>query len=294
MITLRCEDGTQALVEPRLGMLIASFRVDGRELLGFPASVERYASTGAATAVPLLFPWANRLDGLRYTTNGPTVDLSDQTNLLHFSGDLPIHGILPALMSLKVVSQLEDEVSAVLEPAPGDPVLRVYPFRHRLRVRAVVKPSALTVETALAATGDEPVPVSFGYHPYLTLLGGDRDDWTLSISARERLVLDDRMIPTGATEPVDMRDVSLRGRTFDDGYTDVGQAGTMSLRGDGRTLTVLLEEGYNYAQIYAPGGAHFVALEPMTAPTNALVTGAGLRCVEPGDEFVARFTISLA
>jgi galactose mutarotase-like enzyme len=133
--------------------------------------------------------------------------------------------------------------------------------------------------------------VSFGYHPYLALPGGDRDDWTVSLSAREHLVLDDRLIPTGATEPADVQEVSLRDRTFDDGYGRLGETGTLRLQGDGRALTVLLEAGYSFAQVYAPEGGRFVALEPMTAPTNALVSGIALREVEPGDEFLARFTI---
>ena len=54
------------------------------------------------------------------------------------------------------------------------------------------------------------------------------------------------------------------------------------------------EAGYPYAHVYAPPGAEFVCLEPMTAPTNALVTGTDLRFVQPGEAFVARFSISLA
>jgi aldose 1-epimerase len=290
---IACGD-TRASALPQLGMLIGSFRCGGRELLALPHSIDEYARAGSATAVPLLFPWANRLDGLRYAVHGHAVDLSGQRDLLQFNAGLPIHGALPSLTPMTVVDRGEDQLAAVFEPAPDDPLLRIFPFPHRLGVRAVVRPSALTVETRLAATGDDPVPVAFGYHPYLALPGGDRDDWTVSVSAREHLVLDDRLIPTGAVEPVDVRDVSLRGRTFDDGYADLGAAGTMTLTGGGNALSVVLEEGYTHAQVYAPEGARFVALEPMTAPANALVTGDGLRHVQPGDEFVARFTISLA
>ena len=136
--------------------------------------------------------------------------------------------------------------------------------------------------------------MAFGYHPYFALPNGDRDDWTLSLSARTRIVVDDRLIPTGETEPVDMRDVSLRGRSFDDGYADLAATGSMTLSGGGNTISVALEEGYSHAQVYAPPGARFVALEPMTAPTNALVTGTDLRRVQPQEEFIARFTMSVA
>jgi len=43
---------------------------------------------------------------------------------------------------------------------------------------------------------------------------------------------------------------------------------------------------------YAPPGEPFICFEPMTAPTNALVTGAGVAAVRPGDRFSARFSIT--
>jgi len=67
----------------------------------------------------------------------------------------------------------------------------------------------------------------------------------------------------------------------------------MAVSGGGSRITVRLEQGYPYGQIYAPEGGRHVALEPMTAPTNALISGVGLRRVPPGEEFVARFTMAV-
>ena len=52
-------------------------------------------------------------------------------------------------------------------------------------------------------------------------------------------------------------------------------------------------ENYEYTQVFAPRGKDFVALEPMTAPTNALISGQGLRVVESGQTFRAAFRILL-
>jgi galactose mutarotase-like enzyme len=43
--------------------------------------------------------------------------------------------------------------------------------------------------------------------------------------------------------------------------------------------------------VYAPPGAGFACLEPMTAPTNALVAGDDYPVVAPGESFTARFSI---
>jgi aldose 1-epimerase len=46
--------------------------------------------------------------------------------------------------------------------------------------------------------------------------------------------------------------------------------------------------------VFSPPGAPFICFEPMTAPTNALCSGAGLRHVAPGDAFTAAFTIGVS
>ena len=49
---------------------------------------------------------------------------------------------------------------------------------------------------------------------------------------------------------------------------------------------------YPYAQVWVPPGKPFAALEPMAAPTNALVTG-NMHLVAPGDAFTATFTLTV-
>ena len=46
-------------------------------------------------------------------------------------------------------------------------------------------------------------------------------------------------------------------------------------------------------QVFAPAGSQFICFEPMTAPTNALRSGVGLRRVMPGREFTAVFSIAV-
>ena len=61
----------------------------------------------------------------------------------------------------------------------------------------------------------------------------------------------------------------------------------------GRTIAVTFERGYPVGQVFAPAGSSFICFEPMTAPTNALRSGAGLRRVMPGREFAAAFSIAV-
>jgi galactose mutarotase-like enzyme len=137
------------------------------------------------------------------------------------------------------------------------------------------------------------VPMSFGFHPYFTLPGVDREDWHVELPVRKRLVTDDRQIPTGETEPVDIPSGPLGDRTFDDGYTDLTDVARFVLAGGGRRIAVEFTAGYRYAQVYAPDDDDVVAYEPMTAPTNALVSGQGLELVPPGGSRSATFSVSV-
>ena len=108
-----------------------------------------------------------------------------------------------------------------------------------------------------------------------------------------RLVLDPRGIPTGEEEAFDSFDAQLGDNSFDDCFALFGGSQSLSLAGAGRRITVEFLSGYRYAQVFAPKGKDYVALEPMTAPTNALTSGRGLHLVEPGREFRSAFRIRL-
>jgi aldose 1-epimerase len=45
--------------------------------------------------------------------------------------------------------------------------------------------------------------------------------------------------------------------------------------------------------VYAPRAGQFICFEPMTAPTNALRSGDGLRVLAPGERFTAGFSIAV-
>jgi aldose 1-epimerase len=286
----------EASLLPGLGLLGTSLRHRGEELLALPGGVEGYRD-GHVTGLPLLAPWANRLPGWRYRAAGVEVDL-DGLDLHTDPGGLPIHGTLTAHRGWRLERLAADADRAVLEAGLdyGDwpQLLAAFPFPHRLTVTFALQGASLAVTTTLTATGDRPVPVAFGWHPYLRLPGAPRAAWRLLLPFRTHLELDDRGLPTGkaADEPAEAAPVGER--TFDDLYVlDADPAERrLGLEAAGRRLVVGYGDGYDHAQVFAPPGAEFVCLEPMTAPTAALATGA-TPLVAPGDSFRARFTIGV-
>ena len=74
-----------------------------------------------------------------------------------------------------------------------------------------------SIVTTVVASGPEPVPVSFGFHPYLKLPDSDRTRWHVELGAAQRLQLDERMIPTGERIPLAPRKFELADSSWDDG-----------------------------------------------------------------------------
>jgi galactose mutarotase-like enzyme len=280
----------QATFIPEMNLLGASLRLGGEEFLALPGGVGAYRRI-RTTGLPLLAPWANRLSGRGYRAGRVRVDL-DGLNLYTDPNGLPIHGTMSAqetwhVSSVSTVGRVA-RLRAGFEYA-GEELLAAFPFPHRLETSIDVDGRSLSVATTIRPSGGRAVPISFGYHPYFRLPGGRRSAWRLLLPRRRHVELDERGIPTGRSTPAPAEAEPIGARTYDDLFELTGER-RLGIQHGGRRLSVLFGSGFPYAQVYAPPGAGFACLEPMTAPTNALVAG-NYPIVRPGQSFTARFSI---
>ncbi|HEY5197339.1 MAG TPA: aldose 1-epimerase [Solirubrobacteraceae bacterium] len=302
------DDVVEATFLPQLGMVGCSLLHRGEELLERRGGPTAYAERGSSFGIPLLHPWANRLSGWEYTAAGRRVQIDHGSPLAHVDGatGLPMHGLLSASPDWIVthaavaadsrVAELRAELDFAADPAR----LAAFPFPHRLSFHAGVGASGLTVGLTLTPTGTQPVPISFGFHPYVRLPGSARRTWSVELPVLRRAVLDDRGIPTGADEALDERELSgrLADRGFDDSFDRLGPSPAhrplaFSVADDRRRVSVEFLSGYTVAHVFAPAAADFVCFEPMTAPVDALTSGRGLGWVDPGGSFTAEFAFSV-
>jgi aldose 1-epimerase len=299
-LTLASPGGrVEAAFVPDAGMVGCSFRHRGEELLGQRGGLRTYVAERSTMGIPLLHPWANRLARTRFSVVGRGVDLDSPSLPMSLDpSGLPIHGLLAAASGWRVERHEATADGGVLAAGldfSADPeLIAAFPFPHRLSFEAELADTALTIATTVRASGEAAVPISFGYHPYFRLPGVDRRDWEVEIPVAERLELDRAMLPTGEREAVRVASGPLGSRTFDDAYLAPAGSAPFVLAGGGRRIEVSFDDGYPYAQVYAPADDDIVALEPMTAPTNALVAGGSeLPLVEPGKEYAATFSIAV-
>jgi aldose 1-epimerase len=275
--------GYEAVFLPELGMVGTRLEHRGVELLSFHGGAARFRA-GHTTGLPLLAPWANRLSRKRFRVGRVDVDVRGAPSL--DPNGLPIHGTMVGAIPWRVVRT--ERARLVARHRYEHPA---FPFPHELEIDARVSERGLRVQTSVRATGRRRVPISFGWHPYLRLPGARRS-WLLRLPARRHLELDERQIPTGRETREPAEEEQLGTRSFDDLYA-LGRDRRLAIAGGGRRLEVRFGATYPFAQVYAPPDKDFVSLEPMTAPIDALVTGA-CPFVAPGDRFSATFTISAA
>ncbi|MFL5830288.1 MAG: aldose 1-epimerase [Solirubrobacteraceae bacterium] len=277
---------------PGAAMLCCSWRARGDELLDPGNGVEAYAAQGKTMAIPLLYPWANRLAGYGYSAAGRQVTLpEDPARIAPDPNGLPIHGIVPGLIRFAPQPPERDDQLLATLAWNAKELLELYPFEHEVRLSVTAQDDALTIAVTVRATGSEPVPVSFGFHPYVRIPGSNRTTWRLELPPADHLQLDDKMIPTGEHEPAPDGEVALADSSWDDAYRPHEQPARYAVSDDRHRIELTFDEGFPFSQIYAPPGKDFICFEPMTAPTNALASGDQLPVVDPGSEYRAAFSL---
>nr|WP_281362231.1 aldose 1-epimerase family protein [Cellulomonas humilata] len=235
----------------------------------------------------VLFPWPNRVRDGRWTQRGVTHQLPvNEPALGHAS-----HGLVSGtLFAVRARGRGRVTLVGSVSAGPG------YPFSLTLAVTYELTPHGLTVTSQVRNDSRVPAPVALGAHPYLRIGDVPTEDLVLRVPADTYLPLDERLVPRD-TAGVDGTAFDLRrGRRL--GTDDLhacfaltrGSATTVTAP-DGRALELWADDGFAYLQVYVSpayptlgDGSSWraLAVEPMTAPGDALNSGTGLRWVPPG------------
>ncbi|WP_454112109.1 aldose epimerase family protein [Microbacterium aurum] len=248
-----------------------------------------HSDTLVDMAGAVLAPWPNRVDGAVWRWEGVEHRLPMSEPELGNAN----HGLV-ADRVFDVVTLDSDrvELRTELRDEPG------YPFAIDLAVTYTTAGEGLTTTVGATNVGPSPAPVAFGAHPYVRVPEVPDADLLLRIDATHGYRLDERHLPRGsfslAGSALDLRDPTALTRT--PGHiTYVRTRGTHRLRhalttADGHGVELWADAAFRWTQLYrAPmfpgeaGARTAVAIEPMTAPPNALRTGEGLHRLEPGE-----------
>lgn len=298
---------SEVRIAPSVGNNSYEMTVKGKRVFWSPyQSAGEFAAKPVNLGNPLLWPWANRIDGMSYYANGKKYTLNaDLGNVRPGPANTPIHGLI---MFSKLWSVVKSEagdggaaVTARLEFWRRPELMAQFPFAHNIEMTYRLKDGALEVETAIENLSVEALPVSLGYHPYFQINDAPRNEWRVHLPAREKMKLSDRLIPTGEragnayADPQPLAGIVLDD-VFDGLQRDADGKARFWVEGKKERITVEYGPKYTVAVVYAPAGRGFICFEPMTAITNAFNAAQagwyqGLQSVAPGQTWRESFRV---
>ena len=242
----------------------------------------------------LLAPWPNRIDAGRYVFGDREFQLA-LTEPAHANA---IHG----LTRWAAWTPVRHEASVVLlRTRPHGQ--QGYPFCLEVNVEyRLHSDRGLHVAITAINRGSDAAPYGTGSHPYLTVRMPLVDDCELTLPAASWLPTDDRGIPSGRPSavdgtPFDFRQPRMIGTTrLDHALTGLGRDrdgrawAHLAASGDSEArIGLWAGQGYRWLQVFTGDSLKpsrrrkAVAIEPMTCPPNAFVTGDDLLVLEPGE-----------
>jgi aldose 1-epimerase len=279
---------SQRAVVTEIAASLRALEIDGVALLqDYPAQ-----SGTPSCAGWVLVPWPNRVAGGKWTYDG----VPQQLEITEPGNGNALHGLLSGA-SYTVAHRTRDSITlaADVTAEPG------YPFELATAVHYQLTEDGLLVTHSVTNTGSRDAPVALGAHPFLKLGAVPTEDLTLVINAGTHIEVDDRLNPTGATTDVhgtrhDFRTGQRVGTVaLDDAWSNVGRNPDGSSlhylqAPDGSQVQLFMDASVGYIQAFTTsvfpsdgGPVTAVAVEPMTAPADALNSGEGLRWLAPGE-----------
>jgi aldose 1-epimerase len=241
--------------------------VKGQNVIRVPfASVDEFRARPGLNGIPLLAPFANRLDEQAFYANG--VKYNFDMELGNVRGAIPIHGYLSAAKEWELVEAKADAsaawVTSALDFYRHPQWMKQFPFAHTVRITYRLQDGVLEVMTRVENLSAEPMPLAIGFHPYFQLTDSTREEWKVSVGAKTHWVLAPNKIPTGETEPIekvlpDPRAVALKDVDLDHVFGDLerdaqGRA-VVTVTGKTQQLDVLVGPKYRALVLYSPNPA---------------------------------------
>jgi aldose 1-epimerase len=232
-------------------------QVKGKDLVRTSTTLAEFQARPGFNGVPLLAPFANRLDETAFYANGRKYNFD--LELGNVRGPIPSTGYVSGSKAWQMVEAKADQRSAWvtcrLDFYKVPLFMAQFPFAHTITVTYRVSEGALEVRTRLDNLSAEPMPVAIGFHPIFELPDGNRDDWTVSLDARTHWIEIPQRLPTGETQPIEnffgsertaiqLKKYALIDDVFTDLIRDANGRATMKLLYNGKELDVILGPKY--------------------------------------------------
>ncbi len=245
----------------------------------------------------ILFPYNDRIPEGKYVYKDKTYQLPCNSR----RGDGSIHGLIYN-RALKEVDRISDPDKAkltLLAELKESDFPEGYPFNMLLLLTYILDEKGFSIKFKISNNGKKTAPLAMGWHPYFAL-DGRADNWSFYHKGEKYIEVAENLIPTGNRPFVKgtIFDFSA-GKTFGADEYDIALTapddGFMRLSDGKLHIDMIFDAAFfKYTQIYIPPSRKGVAIEPVSAATNAFNDGSlGLIEVPPEEEIESFLIIRL-
>lgn len=246
----------------------------------------------------VMLPFPNRVRDGRYEFDGVRYQLPINEPELHHA----LHGFFRdrSLHHSRTEVQ-EDRISVTLEHRyEGDYAGYPFPFQTEIKY-SLHRTDGFACCTSITNQHSSEIPIGTGWHPYFRL-GNQLDDLSLQLPSCKKILLGDRMLPTGEKLTLNDRGTSISLKEiFLDAIFEIDASdgiATTSLRNHKEQLDLCVwqETGfrkYNFITIYIPPSRDSIAIEPCSSNIDAFNNDDGLIVLSPGESISVSFGVKL-
>ena len=225
----------QATVAPARGALVSSLQIGDKQVLYLDRATFDDPTKNVRGGIPVLFPYAGKLE------NG----------ILKASGTkMGQHGF-GRNRTWEIREQKPWRLRIAL--IPEEPDRAAYPFHFLAEQTYTILPCGLEIELCVFNNGEQPMPVSPGWHPYFNCPGTEKSNLQTNVAAVDRTQFgNDHEFDFGVVAPPNGR-ANFR----------IPHLGS---------ITLSFSPEMRHLQFWSQPGKDFICIEPFTGPNNTINT----------------------
>lgn len=266
------EAKTALTITPERGGMITGFTLGGDEYI-WVRRPNFSECNRPRLGVPVLFPNCGMPDGGVHNFGGKAYPME-------------VHG-LADLCAWEVESVGPDGVTLALEATPLTKFL--YPYDFTLFVNYDLDGNTANITLSVINNGEEPMPFSFGYHPYFVASKLENVDFdikcaTCSENAKGEQPATPAKITLTRKAGADNSIRLLQGVEFPMVFTD---------KGNGHKVTVNADESFTNGVLWQQDAESFVCMEPWNGWANSVNEEGKHEVLEPGDTLTSVWSITI-
>lgn len=282
--------GDYIRIDEKTGASLIELNLGGLSLIDLPGSSDHPLASNPYHPSALLTPWVNRVRNGNYSFKGKNYQLPINEPALGNA----IHGLLARVL-FTLVQKTESSVTLEHAYQGAEPN---YPFPFTFRYTyTLAEEGGLEITFMAQNTGSTSMPFACGWHPYFSFPDTKAADLSIKFHPTSRFLSDSQMIP--------LKEENLQGKSeFVFSQEKVDHVFRLEPRE--KHVTEFIDHKHQrslfltqssvqfpFLVVFQPEGYHSVAIEPMTANTDAFNTGDGLIELAPSEAFSGQIRLSI-